>query len=61
VRTADPSPAARDDSHGAFSASTQEFVMSDLAQVILKDLAAYYEMVREQTHHWVEPLSEEQL
>ena len=35
--------------------------MSDLAQVIAKDLAAYYEMVREQTHRWVDPLSEEQV
>ena len=35
--------------------------MADLAQVIAKDLAAYYEMVREQTHCWVDPLSEEQV
>lgn len=35
--------------------------MSDLGRVIAKDLAAYYEMVREQTHRWVDPLSEEQL
>ena len=35
--------------------------MSDLAQAIAKDLAAYYEKVREQTHCWVEPLSEEQM
>ncbi len=35
--------------------------MSDLEQVIAKDLAAYYGMVREQTHRWVDPLSEKQL
>ena len=35
--------------------------MSELAQVFAKDLAAYYEMVREQTHRWVDPLSEEQM
>src|SRR5258707_2959163 len=35
--------------------------MSDLAQVIAKDLGAYYQMVREQTHRWVNPLSEEQV
>jgi uncharacterized damage-inducible protein DinB len=35
--------------------------MSKLAQVIAKDLAEYYAMVREQTHRWVDPLSEEQL
>ncbi|SRR6266404_4067513 len=33
----------------------------ELSQVIAKDLAAYYEMVREQTHQWVDPLTEEQL
>jgi len=32
-----------------------------LEQAIAIDLAAYYEMVREQTHQWVDPLSEEQL
>lgn len=35
--------------------------MADLAQVIKRNLAAYYEMVREQTHCWVDPLSEEQV
>lgn len=35
--------------------------MSTLAQTIAEDLAAYYEMVREQTHRWVDPLSEEQM
>jgi len=35
--------------------------MSELAQLIATDLAAYYEMVREQTHLWVDPLTEEQL
>jgi uncharacterized damage-inducible protein DinB len=35
--------------------------MSELAQLIAKDLAAYYEMVRAQTHQWVDPLTEEQL
>jgi uncharacterized damage-inducible protein DinB len=35
--------------------------MSDLPEVIAKDLADYYAMVREQTHHWVDPLTEEQL
>src|SRR5260221_11699242 len=35
--------------------------MSDLAQVLAKDLGAYYQMVREQTHRWVNPLSEEQV
>lgn len=35
--------------------------MSDLARTISEDLAAYYEMVREQTHCWVDPLSEEQI
>jgi len=33
----------------------------ELSQAIAKDLAAYYEMVREQTHQWVDPLTEEQL
>ena len=35
--------------------------MSGLARTISEDLAAYYEMVREQTHCWVDPLSEEQI
>jgi len=34
--------------------------LRDLPQTIAEDLAAYYEMVRAQTHHWVDPLSEEQ-
>ena len=35
--------------------------MSDLAKIIAEDLASYYEYVREQTHRWVDPLSEEQI
>ena len=35
--------------------------MIELSEVIARDLSAYYEMVREQTHLWVEPLSDEQL
>lgn len=35
--------------------------MSDLSAVIAKDLADYYEMVREQAHRWVDPLTEEQM
>ena len=35
--------------------------MSDLSEVIGKDLADYYKMVREQTHCWVDPLTDEQL
>lgn len=35
--------------------------MTDLSGVIAKDLADYYAMVREQTHQWVDPLSEEQI
>ena len=35
--------------------------MEDLPEVIAKDLSDYYAMVREQTHHWVDPLSDEQL
>jgi uncharacterized damage-inducible protein DinB len=35
--------------------------MSDLARTVAEDLCAYYEMVHEQTHRWVDPLSEEQL
>ncbi len=32
-----------------------------LAEIVATDLAAYYQMVREQTHRWVDPLSPEQL
>ena len=32
----------------------------ELSQAIEKDLAAFYVMVSEQTHHWVDPLTEEQ-
>lgn len=35
--------------------------MSDLAQAIAEDLCAYYGMVHEQTHRWVDPLSDEQI
>jgi uncharacterized damage-inducible protein DinB len=35
--------------------------MTDLCQLIAKDFTSYYAMVREQTHHWVDPLTEEQL
>jgi len=35
--------------------------VSDLSEVIGKDLADYYKMVREQTHCWVDPLTDEQL
>ncbi len=35
--------------------------MADLAEMIGKDLADYYRMVREQTHQWVDPLTDEQL
>ena len=35
--------------------------MTDLSELIGKDLSAYYAMVREQTHQWVDPLTEEQL
>ncbi len=35
--------------------------MKDLPEVIAKYLSDYYVMVREQTHHWVDPLSDEQL
>jgi len=35
--------------------------MADLAETIAKDLADYYEMVRDETHRWVDPLSDEQL
>ena len=34
--------------------------MADLAQTIAEDLAAYYEMVREQVHHWAGNLTAEQ-
>jgi uncharacterized damage-inducible protein DinB len=32
-----------------------------LAETIAEDLAGYYEMVRVQTHRWVDPLSAEQI
>jgi uncharacterized damage-inducible protein DinB len=35
--------------------------MDDLARTVAEDLCAYYEMVHEQTHRWVDPLSDEQL
>ncbi|GAC1633910.1 MAG: hypothetical protein NVS9B14_09300 [Candidatus Acidiferrum sp.] len=35
--------------------------MADLAQVIAKDLADYYEMVRERVHKWAGDLTNEQL
>ena len=35
--------------------------MTDLAQVIAEDLAAYYEMVRERVHQWAGDLSTAQL
>ena|SRR5215813_13011504 len=35
--------------------------MSALADVVGQDLAAYYRMVREQTHKWVDPLTTEQI
>jgi uncharacterized damage-inducible protein DinB len=35
--------------------------MADLAEMIGKDLADYYRMVREQTHQWVDALTDEQL
>lgn len=35
--------------------------MSDLSGVIANDLADYYGMVSEQTHRWVDPLTEEQM
>jgi uncharacterized damage-inducible protein DinB len=34
--------------------------MTDLCEVIAKDFSSYYTMLREQTHHWVDPLTEEQ-
>jgi|SRR5215831_8825515 len=33
----------------------------DLAEIIAEDFAAYYEMVREHVHKWVDPLTTEQL
>lgn len=35
--------------------------MSELSQVIAKDLVSYYETIRTQTHRWIDPLSDEQL
>jgi len=35
--------------------------MTDLREVIAKDLADYYVMVRDQVHHWVDPLTQEQI
>jgi uncharacterized damage-inducible protein DinB len=35
--------------------------MADLASIVAEDLCAFYEMVRAQTHRWVDPLSDEQL
>lgn len=35
--------------------------MPDLAETIARDLVEYYEMVRVQTHRWVDPLSTEQI
>jgi len=35
--------------------------MPELAETVARDLAAYFEMVREQTHRWVDPLSTEQI
>jgi uncharacterized damage-inducible protein DinB len=35
--------------------------VTDLSEVIGKDLADYYKMVREQRHRWVDPLTDEQL
>jgi len=34
--------------------------MADLASTIAGDLASYYEYIRDQVHHWAEPLSQEQ-
>jgi uncharacterized damage-inducible protein DinB len=34
--------------------------MKELPEVIATDLAEYYQMVRDQTHHWVDSLTEEQ-
>ena len=35
--------------------------MTDLSEVIVKDFADYYVMVRDQVHHWVDPLTQEQI
>src|ERR1041385_7480344 len=35
--------------------------MPELAEAIARDLVEYYEMVRVQTHRWVNPLSTEQI
>jgi uncharacterized damage-inducible protein DinB len=35
--------------------------MGDLASIVAEDLCVFYEMVRTQTHRWVDPLSDEQL
>jgi uncharacterized damage-inducible protein DinB len=35
--------------------------MADLSRVVAKDLTEYYQMVRQQTHHWAQGLTEEQL
>lgn len=35
--------------------------MSSLHEIIAQDLAAYYEMVQEQTHKWADPLTTEQI
>jgi uncharacterized damage-inducible protein DinB len=35
--------------------------MTDLSEVIAKDLADYYVMVCDQVHHWVDPLTQEQV
>ena len=43
------------------NASESEERMNDLSEVIAKDLADYYAMVRDQTHHWVDALTEEQI
>jgi uncharacterized damage-inducible protein DinB len=35
--------------------------MRDLSEIIARDLADYYAMVRDQTHRWVDPLTEKQI
>lgn len=35
--------------------------MTTLPETIANDLAEYYEMIREQVHKWVDPLSQEQI
>jgi uncharacterized damage-inducible protein DinB len=35
--------------------------MTDLSEIIARDLADYYAMVRDQTHRWVDPLTEKQI